>query len=132
VQPIAGAVGAELAGLDLSQDLDDGVIAAIRDAWLRHGVVFFRDQDLPPGRFLALRQYHRISVHQGPSSVPEIILVVQLEHEKMNFGGVWHTDTAYLDVPPMATMRIARQFPPMAAIPCLPTCMPPMTDFPMA
>ena len=30
----------------------------------------------------------------------------------MNFGGVWHSDTAYLDVPPMASMLIARQIPP--------------------
>jgi taurine dioxygenase len=38
--------------------------------------------------------------------------VIKLEHEKVNFGGLWHSDTAYLDKPPMATMLIARETPP--------------------
>ena len=38
--------------------------------------------------------------------------MVKLEHEKSNFGGIWHTDTAYLEAPPMATVLIAREVPP--------------------
>jgi len=38
--------------------------------------------------------------------------VKKLEHEKVNFGGIWHSDTAYLDVPPMASMLLAREIPP--------------------
>src|SRR5205807_5428649 len=37
---------------------------------------------------------------------------VKLEHERVNFGGLWHTDTAYLECPPMGTMLIAREVPP--------------------
>src|SRR5439155_478863 len=36
-----------------------------------------------------------------------------LEPERINFGGVWHSDTAYLDVPPMASMLLAREVPPV-------------------
>jgi taurine dioxygenase len=39
--------------------------------------------------------------------------VLKLEHEKVNFGGLWHSDTAYLDKPPMGTMLIAREVPPV-------------------
>ena len=46
---------------------------------------------------------------KGIEGFPEIIPVVKLEHETKNFGGIWHTDTAYLDTPPMATMLIARK-----------------------
>ena len=53
VHPIAGAIGAEIAGVDLSKNLSDETVAAIRRAWLEHLVIFFRDQDLPPARFLA-------------------------------------------------------------------------------
>ena len=53
IHPIAGALGAELSGVDLSRALDDETVAAIRRAWLEHLVIFFRDQDLPPARFLA-------------------------------------------------------------------------------
>jgi taurine dioxygenase len=37
---------------------------------------------------------------------------VKLEHERINFGGIWHSDTSYLDIPPMGTMLIAREVPP--------------------
>jgi taurine dioxygenase len=49
---------------------------------------------------------------KGLPEAPEVIPVVKLEHEKVNFGGLWHSDTAYLDTPPMATMLIAREVPP--------------------
>src|SRR5439155_25456762 len=49
---------------------------------------------------------------KGLEEYPEIIPVVKLEHERINFGGVWHSDTAYLEVPPMASMLLAREVPP--------------------
>ena len=30
----------------------------------------------------------------------------------MNFGGIWHSDTTYLEKPPMASMLLAREVPP--------------------
>ena len=116
VHPIAGALGAEISGVDLSSDLDDGTIAAIRRAWLEHLVIFFRDQDLPPARFLAFaRRFGEVIEYpfvRGLAEFPEIIEVLKREHERVNFGGIWHSDTAYLDVPPMASMLIAREVPP--------------------
>ncbi|WP_447415135.1 TauD/TfdA dioxygenase family protein, partial [Clostridium perfringens] len=44
VRPIAGNCGAEVHGVDISQDLDDATIGEIRGALLDHGVIFFRDQ----------------------------------------------------------------------------------------
>ena len=51
IHPIAGALGAEISGVDLAR-LDDATVVAIRHAWLEHLVVFFRDQPLPPAYFL--------------------------------------------------------------------------------
>ena len=116
VTPIAGALGAEVAGVDLSAELSDDVVADIRRAWLEHSVIFFRNQDLPPARLLAFARRFGLVLEypfvRGLDDYPEIIPVVKLEHERSNFGGVWHTDTAYLDVPPMGTMLIAREVPP--------------------
>ena len=116
VRPIAGNIGAEILGIDLSGDIDDGDIAAIRRAWLDHCVIFFRDQKLPPGQFLSFaKRFGEVIEYpfiKGLEEFPEIIPVVKLEHEKTNFGGIWHTDTAYLEKPPMATMLIARETPP--------------------
>jgi taurine dioxygenase len=117
VHPISGALGAEICGLDLHADLDDATIAALRRAWLDHLVLFFRDQPLPPARFLAFaRRFGEVIEYpfvRGLPEAPEIIPVLKLEHEQVNFGGVWHSDTTYLDVPPMASMLLARELPPV-------------------
>ncbi len=117
VYPIAGALGAEISGVDLSQRLDDATVAALRRAWLDHLVIFFRDQDLSPAQFLAFaRRFGEVIEYpfvKGLDDYPEIIPILKLEHERVNFGGVWHSDTAYLDVPPMASMLIAREVPPI-------------------
>jgi len=116
VRPIAGALGAEVHGLDLSEDLDDRDVAAVRRAWLDHNVIFFRDQPLPPAQFLRFaRRFGKLVEYpfiKGIESFPEIIPVIKLEHERTNFGGVWHSDTSYLVEPPMGTMLIAREVPP--------------------
>jgi len=116
VRPIAGAIGAEVHGVDLSKELDEETVADIRRAWLDHCVIFFRDQDLPPGRFLVFaRRFGKVIEYpfiKGLEEFPEIIPVIKLEHEKTNFGGIWHSDTSYLEAPPMGTMLIAREVPP--------------------
>lgn len=120
VAPIAGALGAEIAGVDLATDLDteegDAVAAEIRAAWLRHLVVFFRDQHLGPDEFLAfalrIGQPVEYPFVKGIDGYPEIIAVAKLPHETVNFGGIWHSDTTYLERPPMATMLLAREVPP--------------------
>ena len=116
VRPIAGAIGAEIHGADLGSELDDETIAAIRSAWLDHCVIFFRDQDLPPAQFLTFaRRFGTVIEYpfiKGLEEFPEIIPVMKLEHEKTNFGGIWHSDTAYLEAPPMGTMLVAREVPP--------------------
>ncbi len=115
IHPIAGALGAELSGVDLSRTLDDDTVAAIRRAWLEHLVIFFRDQDLPPAKFLGFARRFGEPIEypfvRGLEEFPEIIPVMKLEHERVNFGGIWHSDTTYLDVPPMASMLIAREVP---------------------
>ena len=115
VKPLAGALGAELRGIDLSAALPDATIAAIRQALLDHLVIFFRDQTLPPDRFLSLARRFGTPIEypfvKGIEGFPEIINVAKLEHETVNFGGVWHADTTYLQEPPMATLLLAREVP---------------------
>src|SRR4029077_19721044 len=48
---------------------------------------------------------------KGIVGFPQIITVSKLADEKVNFGGVWHSDTTYLQEPPMATLLIAREVP---------------------
>ena len=115
VQPIAGVLGAEIGVVDLRR-LSEADAAEIRRIWLEHLVVFFRDQELTPTEYMAFaRRLGRPIEYpfvRGIEGFPEIIEVKKLEHEKVNFGGIWHSDTAYLEVPPMASMLLAREVPP--------------------
>lgn len=117
IRPIAGALGAEIHGVRLDQELDAGTVSAIRRALLDHLVIFFRDQELPPERFLALARRFGEPVEypfvRGIEGYPHIIRVEKLEHETVNFGGIWHSDTTYLETPPMGTLLVAREVPPV-------------------
>jgi taurine dioxygenase len=115
VAPLSGCIGAEIGNVDLAR-LTDDIVAEIRQAWLEHLVVFFRDQELGPGDFLAFARCIGEPVEypfvKGMDDFPEIITVSKLPHETVNFGGIWHSDTTYLPRPPMGTMLIAREVPP--------------------
>jgi taurine dioxygenase len=115
VEPLAGAIGAVVTGVDLA-DLDDATLAELRAIWLEHLVVFFRDQELDADAFLDFArrwgQPVRYPFVKGLDSHPEIIEVAKLPDETLNFGGIWHSDTVYLEQPPMATMLLARELPP--------------------
>jgi taurine dioxygenase len=115
VRPLSSAIGAEIHGVDLARELSAETIAALRRAWLDHVVIFFRDQHLAPAEFMAFAQRFGRPVEypflKGLPGFPEITPVVKLAHETVNFGGVWHSDTTYLERPPMGTMLIAREMP---------------------
>ncbi len=117
IRKIAGALGVEIHGADLSKSLSAEMVAEIRAALLQHLVVFFRDQHLTVAQFLAfartLGKPIEYPLIKGLPEYPDVIEVSKLESETANFGGVWHSDTAYLEYPPMGSMLLAREVPPV-------------------
>ena len=116
IKKISGALGAEISGVDLSGELNNDIIAALRQALLDNLVIFLRDQPMTPDKFLAFARNLGKPIEypfvKGLAGYPEIIEVAKLEHEKTNFGGIWHSDTTYLEQPPMGTMLLSREIPP--------------------
>jgi len=116
IQKVAGALGAEIHGVDLRQPLSSSLAQEIRQVLLDNLVIFFRDQDLSPAQFMQFAQAMGEPVEypfvKGLEGFPNIIEVKKLEHERSNFGGVWHSDTTYLEEPPMGSMLLAREIPP--------------------
>jgi len=114
VKPIAGALGAEIYGVDLAK-LDDEIFADIHHAFLDNLVIFFRDQTITPeqqvafsARFAPVGYYPFL---KGLPDHPAVIEVRKEPEDKLNFGGVWHTDTAYLAKPPMGSVLYAKEIP---------------------
>lgn len=116
IRQIAGALGAELLDIDLSKPLSASRIAAIRQALLDHCVIFFRGQTITPARQIAFaRAFGEIVDYPMIKPLPdhpEIIPVIKEAHETVNFGGLWHTDTAYLAEPPLGSILLAKEVPP--------------------
>ena len=116
VRPIAGALGAEIEGVNIARPLEGEVVTEIRQAFLDHLVIFFRSQTLTPRQQVAFAQQFGQPMEypqlKGLPECPLITPVIKLEHERVNFGGVWHSDTAYLEQPPMASMLYALETPP--------------------
>jgi alpha-ketoglutarate-dependent taurine dioxygenase len=116
VRPIAGALGAEIHGVDMAKDLLPEVVGEVRQALLDHLVIFLREQTVTPQQQVAFAKKFGEPIEypqlKGLPESPMITPVVKLEHERRNFGGIWHSDTTYLEKPPMGSMLLAREVPP--------------------
>lgn len=115
VRPVAGSLGAEIFGADLSLDDSNQAYDEIYQAFLDHQVLFIRDQKLtPPQQAAFARRFGPLNSYpfvEGLKGTPEIIEIVKEPGETKNFGGIWHSDTTYLDCPPLGTVLYALEVP---------------------
>ncbi|WP_350296633.1 TauD/TfdA family dioxygenase [Limnohabitans sp. Rim8] len=116
VKRLAGSLGAEIADVNLSQPISSAMAAEIRSVFLQYSVIFLRQQPLSSQQFFDFAMAMGVPIEypfvKGFEDFPQIIEVKKLEHEKMNFGGIWHSDTTYLETPPMGSMLLAKEIPP--------------------
>ena len=115
VKPLAGAIGAEIFGPDLSQPLAPEVLDEIHRAHLDHLVIVFRDQDLTPDAHKSFARNfgscHINSFFPTVEGHPDIQLVAKNPEDTRNVGDVWHTDVSYVAEPPLGSMLCAREVP---------------------
>ncbi len=115
IRKAAGALGAELSGVDLAQDLSDETIAAIRAAFIEHQVIFFRGQSLEPEQQLRFgRRFGPLNVHpyvKGMADHAEVMEIIKEPADRTNFGGGWHSDMSFLEAPSIGSILYAVQTP---------------------
>ena len=115
IEPMTGAVGAEISGVDLARDLDDETIAAIRAAFNENHVLFFRDQALSVEEQLAFgRRFGQLGYHpyvEANPDHPEVLEVVTEPDDRVNFGGGWHSDVTFLAEPDLGSILYAVDVP---------------------
>jgi taurine dioxygenase len=116
VSPLTVNIGAEIDGVDLSLPVEQAVLAEIRQAWLEHKVIFFRDQQITEAQQVSFaRCFSDLEPHPVSPSVPdhpELMLLARGETKK-NSENEFHTDMTFRDVPPMGAVLRAVQLPPV-------------------
>ena len=115
VRPVAGALGAEIHGVDLSDEVPGEQFAEIRRAFGDYGVIFFRDQALKPEQHIAFAErWAPIDVNRFFTHVdgyPQIAQVLKEPDQRDNIGSGWHTDHSYDVEPAMGSILYALEVP---------------------
>lgn len=116
VRPLAGALGAEICGLDLSQPLEAGLMSKLRDSLVDHGVLVLRAQKIDRTQHLAFaRTFGEPDVHpiaEGMEGMPEMLRVHKPAGEAAFFGTSWHSDNTFFEQPSGVTVLHGITIPP--------------------
>ncbi|MGB2360213.1 MAG: TauD/TfdA dioxygenase family protein, partial [Porticoccaceae bacterium] len=106
--------GAIVSNLQLAR-MTDSELSQLRSAFTQHGLLFFRDQELPPEEHLRFaRRFGTIVVNKffkTTKDYPEIAEVRKEKTQQTNIGGGWHTDHSYDDEPALGSILVARVLP---------------------
>jgi len=110
--------GARISGPDLSQPLQEDVLAEVRQAWALHSVVCFPDQPLGLDALEAFTQqigpFGKDPYIEPMPGRPNVLELRRQPDEKAsNFGAGWHSDWSFLETPPAATLLRAQTIPPV-------------------
>ena len=120
INPLSDVLGAEIIGVDVC-DLDDAAFDDVHDAFLKHHVLVFRAQDLPPEKQINFAQrFGELDIHiQKDNKYSEHEAIQILSNKKVNgkyvgspsAGEAWHSDLSYTDIPTLCTMLYAMEIP---------------------
>jgi alpha-ketoglutarate-dependent sulfate ester dioxygenase len=134
VRPLAGHIGAEIHGIDISQPLDEAAVEGIRRALDRWRVVFFRNQELDHSSQIAFgRQFGELTYAHPHDELPpegyQEIYTVEPGRQRFQYGinpddrprprrqqssfvAGWHTDVTPAVNPPAGSILRADVIPP--------------------
>ena len=108
VRPIAGALGAEIEGVDIAAGVDDETFGEIHRVWLEYTVIYFRGQRMSPAHQIEFAQrfgdIHRHLFNKAMDDYPQITELLKMPTQEANAGGRWHSDQMYTSQPAKATM----------------------------
>ncbi|MDR3067814.1 MAG: TauD/TfdA family dioxygenase [Comamonas sp.] len=119
VNPLTCSIGAELSNVHLGAAAEDeGLMAEIRQALLRHRVIFFRDQDITRAEHVAFaRKFGELEDHPVVGSHPEHPGLVQIyktpDSPLDRNENSWHTDATWREQPPMGCVLRCVECPPV-------------------
>ncbi len=123
VKQVAGFIGAEISGVDLSQTLHDDAVKEIREALLKWKVVFFRGQNIDHAAQIAFTSRFGEVTYAHPhedepiEGFSQILPIDRSRYERRNglrrssYESRWHTDVTAAINPPAASILRAVNVP---------------------
>ena len=141
LEPLQPSIGTIVHGIDLATDIDDPeVISFLRELWLERRVIAFRDQ-----QHLTRSQMVRFAECFGvvgmpfgekdhiPNSPYDLnqqvkvkdipnMLVLPSDASVPNIASGWHADATWQKKPPMASVLMCREAPPVGGDTCFCDC----------
>jgi taurine dioxygenase len=117
VKIVTPSIGAEVYGIDLSQPLSDEVYQALRQLFLKHLVLVFRDQGLTRDQHKAFaKNFANLHIHPSKRNGmnkddPEVFIINTKPDAKMTNGEAWHSDISCEEVPPLASLLYVTKTP---------------------
>ena len=121
IKLLSGALGAEIAGIDL-KDTSAENFKKVNKLLLEHKVIFFRNQNITPEEQLALgKHFGPLEKHvyvKGREKYPEIVRIIKKPNEKNQWGENWHSDVSYNAKPTKAVILKSIKIPPVGGDTC--------------
>ena len=115
-RPLSPLIGAEIHGIDLAQDLDDAMIADLRQALLTYKVIFFRDQNISRAQHIAFaRRFGPLEIHPATPADQVDPEVLRITHGPDSRGreNAWHSDVTWRPEPSLGSILRAIELPPV-------------------
>lgn len=121
-RPLSPAVGEEVMELDISRNISESTIQALKELISVRGMIFLRNQDLTPEQQIAFAerfgQITKNSYFRAVDGYPQIAQVLKEADQKVAIGEAWHTDNSYDKRPAMGSILYAREVPPAGGDTC--------------
>ena len=117
LNPLCGALGAEVHGVDLSKNLDSVILNMIKEAFHENIVLLFRKQSLTPEQhvdftsFFGSVEAHPLGSREGAQGQPEILVLVNRADTPAPRNDFWHSDISFAEYPPLGSVLHALEVP---------------------
>ena len=117
LNPLCGALGAEVHGVDLSEDVDSVTMNAIKEAFHENIVLLFRKQSLTPEQHVDFTSFfgpveaHPLGSREGAQAQPEILVLENRADTPAPRNDFWHSDISFAECPPLGSVLHALEVP---------------------
>ncbi|CAA0080878.1 Alpha-ketoglutarate-dependent taurine dioxygenase [Halioglobus japonicus] len=121
VKPITACIGAEVEGIDLTRELSQDEVNLVKEALLKHLVLFFHDQNIDQDQHIAFARYFgELSIPPLKTKYMERPEITVLDQVKPLGEGAdqWHNDNTFMANPPMGSILKAELLPSVGGDTC--------------